>query len=493
MPNVDDIVGSIDRALWRVRDRQINNITPFTYRDGLTYLEVLENIRRAVLETIEYVAKFGADQDKILKNLNDVVSNFITEVEKTHGEWNKTLDAKQKLVLDTIESFKGKLIESAIEPTNYSGIYGQDPRGLLRFRFMDKSYESVPTIGLLNMKNQQDVNAREALRSDVNNLLDTRYTKDESNDRFEPRDRRKDAVIIGSSNVVTGSSRWAERVCEDLGYTPHNYGIGGGGFTSAIGARFDTQVNNAHTGLGNKNATVGMVLIVDMLNDIRANNDVSDGAANVAGLINTYWPNAKVYVVPVIWNKSSLNLQASYMGQNISRSIQRAKQGLLPCSAAFCDGSVSWFWEGNDINANHVRGTDEVHLPDDSYVEAYHRTVAWIRGGSSWKNFGWRALDDYGVEGWGPSKESAKGLFISREGTTVNIQGSFVASHASGNDSYIWSIPSWAYPLEERMISVTDHDRNHCLFTINYKGQLQTRQVLKVGVRYFFNAFYRIW
>lgn len=88
MPNIDDIVGSIDRALWRVRDRQINNITPFTYRDGLTYLEVLENIRRAVLETIEYVVKFGADQDKILKNLNDVVLNFITEVEKTHGEWN---------------------------------------------------------------------------------------------------------------------------------------------------------------------------------------------------------------------------------------------------------------------------------------------------------------------------------------------------------------------------------------------------------------------
>ena len=49
MATGDEILGNIDRALWRVQSRSINNVTPFTYRDGLTYVDVLERIRKSVI------------------------------------------------------------------------------------------------------------------------------------------------------------------------------------------------------------------------------------------------------------------------------------------------------------------------------------------------------------------------------------------------------------------------------------------------------------
>ena len=119
MADIDNIINSIDRALWRVRDRSVNNITPFTYRDGLTYLEVLERIRGAVVESIDYIGNFGKEQDKIIKELNDKVSTFNTKMEKVHDGWNKDIEEKRKNVMSTIEEFKSWLIGVGFSPVKY--------------------------------------------------------------------------------------------------------------------------------------------------------------------------------------------------------------------------------------------------------------------------------------------------------------------------------------------------------------------------------------
>lgn len=110
MPNIQDIINSIDKAIWRVQGSQVNNITPFTYRDGLTYLEVLERIRGSVVETIDYVGKFGEEQKKIIATLNDKISTFITEMEKTHDGWNKEIEAKRTDMLAAIKAMQDKVV-----------------------------------------------------------------------------------------------------------------------------------------------------------------------------------------------------------------------------------------------------------------------------------------------------------------------------------------------------------------------------------------------
>lgn len=490
---IDDIIGSIDRALWRVQDRAVNNVTPFTYRDGLTFIEVLERIRGAVVDCIDYIGKFGKEQDAIIKKLNDVVSNFITEVEKTHSEWNKTLDAKQKLVLDTIEEFKHKLIESEIEPQKYTGELGELDRGLLKFNFMDKTQARVPTIDLIAKKHAADIAARQALEANVNTLISTRYTKDESDARFAPRNYKTEAIIIGSSNATPQANHWCENVCKSLGYNPNNYAIGGGAFTSDKNSRFDTQLNNAYAGLGARNVNVDAIFIVDMLNDIRANHDVTAQAQNCANIIVNRWPGAKVYIIPVIWNKSSLNTQAAYMGQNISRSIERVKRGMSSVAPAVCDGSQSWFWEGSDVGANHVRGSDEVHLTDASYLLAWEYTVAWMRGDSGWKNYGWTSLENYGNAGWGPKKDSMKNMFVSREGTTISLQGKFDTANNIAANTHFWSVPSWATPVTDVTLLGTTHDASKKFFSINKLSQIFSFESINAGFGVFFGAQYRIW
>ena len=131
MATGDQIIGSIDQALWRVQNRSINNVTPFTYRDGLTYYEVLQRLRSSVIDVIEYVNAFGDEQDKIIERLNNTVNTFVTEVEKTHDGWNKELDAKKTALEATIEDFKRRLIDAEFKEVDNDFIEAplMEPKG----------------------------------------------------------------------------------------------------------------------------------------------------------------------------------------------------------------------------------------------------------------------------------------------------------------------------------------------------------------------------
>lgn len=492
MSDINDIIGSIDRALWRVRDRTVNNITPFTYRDGLTYLEVLERIRGAVVGSIEYIGKFGEEQDKIIKELNEKVTTFIAEMEKTHDGWNKEIEAKRTEVLTTIKEFRAKLVAVAVTPTQYRVGDANVIGGALNHVMMNGDIHRALTVKAFEEFSGQVTNKFKATEDNVSTLLKTRYTKEESDSRYLLNDHRDHAIIIGSSNAVSGT-QWCDIVCRKLGYTPHNYAIGGGAFTAAEAGRFDTQLNNAYSGLGDLNKRVGLVLIGDMLNDIRANNDVSDRAKDCANIISRNWPDAKVYIIPVILNKSSLNYQASYMNQNISRSIDRCRSAMLTVAPAICEGSMSWFWEGADVGKNHVRGNDEVHLPDASYIEAAYRTLAWVKGDTGWKNYGWTSIENYGVEGWGPKKSSMANVFVSRFERTVTVHGQMEASSTIAADSNVWSWPTWAGVVSDVYLNIFDHDRISRMFQIKYTDQLAARSELTKYYTYFFDNSYRIW
>ena len=490
MADINDIVGSIDRALWRVRDRQINNITPFTYRDGLTYLEVLENIRRAVLETIEYVVKFGADQDKILKNLNDVVSNFITEVEKTHGEWNKTLDAKQKLVLDTIEEFKSKLIKSAIEPKAYNGIYGNVSRGLLEFNFMDGSKATVPTLETLNEKNTKDFRARREIEETVDAGLKNRYTKSESDSKYVAKTDYR-AIIIGNSNATYP---WMNRVLSERGYTPHNHAIGGAAFYKGWNGAYINQLNTAKQAAinGGYNSKIRCVAFTCMLNDIRFKHNISAEATECATFVKQNWPDAEIICIPVIFNKSTLNY-GSGMAYSIAARTNEFKEAFADMKPLVCDGSKSWFWEGSESGHNWVKGNDEVHLTDEGYERAANYTIAWLNGDSGWRNKGWTSMESFGEEANPPNKSSMSGLWMKREFDRVQIHGSFNVKREVGIDNNLWWIPAWAAPTEEILLTSFSGFRELAIFKIDTEGHLINVTSMKTGTNYFFENTYCIW
>lgn len=485
MPNINDIINSIDRAMWRIQDSRVNNVTPFTYRDGLTYLEVLERIRGAVSETISYVGEFGEEQKKIIASMNEKVTTFIAEMEKTHDGWNKDIEAKRKETLDTIEAFKDRLIAVALTPSR-SSRYNLD-NAFVGAQMMDGRTQYMATINLTEKMEGRIDAANKKIDDQIAALPATYYNKTYLDQEFQRVTQYDQAVIIGSSNVKTDGGKWATQLATEYGFKrAHNYGIGGGAFTSAQGARFDTQIQNAYRALGDNNQRVGGVFIIDMLNDIRAMHNVQQMAEVCAGMIETYWPSAKVYCIPVIWNDSSLN--ASKMSESIQARTSEFMWAFNKLSPAICEGSLSWFHGDKSV----IRGNDEVHLTDDGYQQAKRYALGWLRGGTSWNDYGWRDLSPWGEDANG-LKKSTMTLRIKREHTNAYIRGWFEVIAPLGADHPIWSIPGWATPYSNQYFQGMTPSREWKTFYVNTAGQLVSADPLTVGTQIYLFSQWGVW
>lgn len=487
MADIQDIINSIDRAIWRVQGSQVNNITPFTYRDGLTYLEVLERIRGSVIETIDYVGKFGDEQKKIIDSMNTKVTTFITEMEKTHDTWNKDIEAKRADTLKTIEDFKDRLIAVALTPSR-SSRYNLD-NAFVGAQMMNGKTQYMATINLTEKMEERIDDVNKKINDQIAALPNTYYNKNYLDSEFQRLSQYDQAVIIGSSNVKTDGGTWANQLVTEYGFKrAHNYGIGGGAFTSAQGARFDTQIQNARTALEREglNSRVGGVFIIDMLNDIRAMHNVQSMAEVCANLIRNYWPNAKVYCIPVIWNDSTLN--SGKMSESIQARMSEFMWAFNPLAPAMCEGSMSWFKGDPSV----VRGSDEVHLTDDGYQQAKRYALGWLRGGTSWNDYGWRPLNEWGTDANG-LKQSTMTLRIKREHTNAYIRGWFEVIAPLGTDHPIWSIPKWATPYSNQYFQGMTPNREWKTFYVNTAGQLTTADSLPQGTQIYLFSQWGVW
>lgn len=106
----------IDRNTMRV-----NPITPFTYRDGLTFLEVLEQLRKRDVELCEEINQSLEETRKIINaaiaELLDEISGPIAEIEgfeKRMDERFASLRSGVYSEMDALESRLTKMVEESI-------------------------------------------------------------------------------------------------------------------------------------------------------------------------------------------------------------------------------------------------------------------------------------------------------------------------------------------------------------------------------------------
>ena len=489
MADIDNIINSIDRALWRVRDRSVNNITPFTYRDGLTYLEVLERIRGAVVECIEYVGKFGEEQDKIIKDLNAKVSTFITEMEKVHDGWNKDIEEKRKNVLSTIEEFKGRLIAVALSPAK-SNRYNLNS-AFLSTTMMDGTTHYMATVKLTEKMEERLDSVNSNLTTSLNAGLNDRYTKSESNNLFVAKEI-KHGIIIGNSNATYP---WFNRVLTEQGYIPHNHAIGGAAFYKGWSGAYINQLNTAKNeavkdGYMDK---IKCVSFVCMLNDIRLGQSISETAKECANFVKTNWPNAKVICIPVILNRSSLNISKE-TGRSVVMRTNEFAEAFADLKPIICNGSKSWFWESSDATGhNWIKGNDEVHLTDEGYERAADYAISWLNGGDGWRNIGWINLEKFGEDANPPIKSSMKNFWIKREFDKVTISGNFAVKAETPIDTNLWWVPSWARPAGEVLFDGFSGFRESAFFRVTSSGVFGNVTKCVPNTNYFIETSYSVW
>lgn len=491
MADIDNIINSIDRALWRVHDRSVSNITPFTYRDGLTYLEVLERIRGAVVDSIEYIGKFGEEQDKIIKNLNEKVTAFIAEMERTHDGWNKEIEAKRTEVLSTIKEFRAKLIAVAVTPTQYRVGDVNVVDGTLNHVMMNgNTHRAITTKTFEEFSNQVTTKFR-ASEDNVNTIQRTHYTKTESDSRYILRENPH-GIIIGNSNATYP---WFNRVLTERGYTPHNHAIGGAAFYKGWSGAYINQLNTAknqaiQNGYMDK---IKCVSFVCMLNDIRLGQSISETASECAAFVKANWPKAEVICIPVILNRSSLNI-AKETGRSVVMRTNEFAEAFADLKPLICNGSKSWFWESGDANGhNWIKGNDEVHLTDEGYERAANYAISWLNGGDGWRNLGWTNLERFGEDANAPIKSSMKNLWIKREFDKVTVSGSFAVKAETPIDTNLWWFPSWARPAGEVLFDGFSGFREPAFFRVTSSGVFGNVTKCVPNTNYFIETTYSVW
>ena len=422
MATGDQIIGSIDAALYRVQNREINNITPFTYREGLTYYEVLHRIRQAVVEAIDYILKYGKDQDKIVERLNHTVETFITDVESKHSEWNKTLDAKKDEVLRTIAEFRSQLVDARFERTQDGDFVSAPMKDGGRTVVPSQQWANKLGDKLNEVKSdiaRDYYNAAQVKQQFVRNTLyDLPYS-----------------VLIGSSNATDDS--WIQWI-RSRGETPKKFSLGGGGFTSGDSNNFVGQLRRAISTMSpTEKMTTGKIYVIDCLNDIRGSGAVRQPVETFMSLASVNFPKAQVIVLPVILNDSNLN-NTWNIARMASYVTGELKNIMEPYGAKICEGSRSWFH--NWGKENDFYGSNDVHLYVAGYKHCQKLFSQWLDGGDGWLNFGWLDVSTSSNTG---NVKNVSSMYVSRWRDEVRVVGEFTTK-AIGDNQQLFQFPQWA-------------------------------------------------
>lgn len=453
MATGDEILGKIDRAMWKVRSRDINNVTPFTYRDGLTYVDVLERLRSSVIDVIEFTNSFGEEQDKIIKRINEVVDNFITEMEKRHVQWDASVEEKRKALEDRMKEFESKVVSALFNTTNDENVVEAPTVGGGKIQVPSKKWQDR-TISDLTQIRADTTTQLSFLKKSVDNDF---YNKATSDKRYDPIHRvlYPHSLIIGSSNAESRgwpNGTW-DRWVAAKGEIPHNYGYSGGGFTSTPDNNFNTQIDRAISdSVGDRAKLTGQIYVIDMLNDIRGKTDIRASATTFIKKVATNFPNAKVYVIPVLYNEHSLN-NDWLMAMNCAAATNALKEVFEPYGALICEGSRSWFHNGKQ--ARYFSEDSGVHFVTAGYEFAQRQFDNWLEGGSGWVDHGWYDLK--GSASLDRVKNNANlQMYIARKEDIVHIHGMFSVGPLQ-EFLTMFNVPAWARPYRNMYIPAYDN------------------------------------
>lgn len=485
----DPRVAAIDSALYRLDPPKTPYSTPFTYNNGLSVLEILERIRQAVVDTINYAEGFGKEVEGKVKEINATAERWakdskqkLDEFESFLSDSRKSTDEKIAAMNALIEEFKKRLVDARFDRIE-DGDYVDAP-------MMDNSRIQVATKQRVEKLSTSVNSAVEKVKSDLAETIKNYYTKAETDAIFIKDTKLTEGVVFGSSNATIEASRWTEALCRDLHLNPHIFAIGGGGFTSTPDNNFITQVNNAHSQMSeNERNHTKSVFLIDMLNDIRAQNSVSTQAGAFFSLVRQNFPNATVYVLPVTFNESSLNNYVQMARSCVSRTYEVIMAG-LPYGAVVCEGSRSWLHFGADQAKYWDQGPDNVHMTQAGYDHVKRMFINWINGGPSWLNPPSEDLHPLSTDAVNANYNY---LNCERVNDTVSILGTFrIASNSTGYDRKLMGLPGWARPYDGVSAVVIGNDRTYKYVYVSKMGAMHSGDILSGDQTYQVNMTYRI-
>lgn len=471
----------MDAALYLIKNIELNNVTPFTYGDGLTYYEVLSRLREVVSEVVEYVNEFGDEERRLVDDFNKQITEF---VKNQNFAYDTNVD-RIKSATAAFEASVNKLMNSLLAEK-----FEKHPSG----KFFTTLAKDGSQIAVASSQGMQDVlDELATVRSSVNSNkanADRRLDDLESNSIVNRVSKYPHTLILGSSNaILTGyaNGTWDEW-CRSKGEIPHNYASNGGGFTSNDDNNFNTMLNNAATQISEyQRKMTGRCYIIDMIYDIRTGRDISQPFERFMQKLKEAFPNCKdIIVLPALYNECEANDDFN-IARRCASTTNAIKRLATPHGAVVCEGSRSWFHNGKE--PKFFTPEMNVHFTPAGYKYAQQQFDAWLRGGSGWVNYGWE--DFTGLANLDNVRQNNFLYAVCRrERDDVTIHATFEVGTIT-NGEVLFRLPAWARPYTNFYVTMWQ-DSTAFRGNVNHNGNIIALKDIPAGTRLAIDASYSI-
>lgn len=471
----------MEEANYLINTVNINNVTPFTYGDGLTYYEVLSKLREVISDIIEYVNEFGEEERRLVDEFNKKVKEFVASNREVFETQQTSFKNALKELDKQTDAFMKSLLVEKFEK-HASG------------KFFTTTAKDGSQIAVASSQGMQDVlDELATVRSSVNSNkanADRRLNDLESNSIVNRVSKYPHTLILGSSNaILTGyaNGTWDEW-CRSKGEIPHNYASNGGGFTSNDDNNFLTMLNNAATQISEfqRNQT-GRCYIIDLIYDIRTGRDISQPFERFMQKLREAFPNCKdIIVLPALYNECEANNDFN-IARRCASTTNAIKRLATPHGAVVCEGSRSWFHNGQE--AKFFTPDMNVHFTPAGYKYAQQQFDAWLRGGSGWVNYGWED-----ITGLANLNNVRQNNFLyavcRRERDDVTIHATFEVGSVT-NGEVLFRLPAWARPYTNFYVTMWQ-DSTAFRGNVNHNGNVIALKDIPAGTRLAIDASYSI-
>ena len=467
---------------------QYQSITPFTERDGYTFLELLERIRTWIQD--DFAAHVDDEIARLIASINDAITQLHTVLDDAQVSADAAAASAASVagIEDRVIVIRGAVlaakaaVDTALEATiaarntataaaNTATEALADARELLSGITIDGSLRAL--LANPTMTSRQ--------------FLDSLYA---------PKPLAlTDMVVVGNSNVLPGANFWPQMLATSLSVTPRNYAIGGQAINNG---QYLAQLQAARTDSAFQNERVKFVVIADMGNDIRAKLDnVDTFGPPLLAAARDWFPNARVIVVPVLWPANDRDAATVPGGYQVEwhqvMSVSVAKMRALADSygAEFVDESWTWM---QGLTGTQVAG--EVHFTPSGHSIIARKVRNFIHGDTDTRGIiPWTRVpaNDNANYNTGPNN-GTNGLLVMRDGPNVTLAGQFVCTIAPNAGWTIGTIPLGLRPgLRKDFMALWNIEGVMARITVNgSNGSIQVQKSAIAGEIIVVNTSWRI-
>lgn len=299
----------------------------------------------------------------------------------------------------------------------------------------------------------------------------------------------KNCVWIGDS-FTTGvganptSSRVSSVFCAKLGMKEFNYGVGSTGWifegSSGQNSPYITQVRNAHDGMSAADIeNTAMVVIPGTSTDVSrgyAGSVIASAAVNCATEAIKLFPNAIVYVIPMIWDKALFTFTAYDTVVEICEAINKSA---LPVKLE--EKSYTWL-----LGHPGYYSGDNVHPNNTGYAVWAQKMISSLLGSSEDVGYINSFTSSYGT--WKTK------VFYMKDGNVIMPSYKITGVSDPGGDVSIGTLPTYARPQFDMYAPLSSGGEAVGYVTYETNGNiLMTHSERDATTRSYFNIGTAMW